>query len=499
MLPDLRRFLNEYSQSADALLIIGVSGGPDSLSLLHSLQRLGCRLIAAHLDHALRSESAADAELVRRTAAEWDIPVVVERRDAAAYARENNLSIEEAAREVRYRFLFGLAKERRAQAVAVAHTADDQVETALMHLLRGAGLSGLAGMAFRSLPNPWSDTIPLLRPLLGTWRSAIEAYVIENDLHPVQDVTNLDTRFYRNRLRHETLPYLETLNPGFRKRLWQTAALLRDEDVLLAQLADSAWNSSFLPLPLEEGRQNNPPLPLGEGRGEGIIALNALLLRSYPVAIQCRVLRQAIARLRPGLRDIDYAAVQRAVDFLKTPTATRQADLSAGLRLVMDGERLWLAEWDATLPAGGVPQLPAGAEPALAVPGKIALPGGWQLSAGVYDLTPELYKQATANTDHYHAWLDLDALTLPLTVRTRRSGDRFRPLGMGGRSQKLSDFMINNGMPKTARDGWPLVVSEEEIAWVPGYRIGERFALREESRKATKLNLHQTPPGEFHI
>lgn len=456
-------------------VVVGVSGGPDSVCLLHCLHRLDVALIVAHLDHGLRPESPADAEAVRRLAVGLGLPVEIERHDAAAFARTRRLSIEEAARDVRYRFLFRVAQAHHAQAVAVAHTADDQVETFLMHLLRGAGLSGLSGMAYRSQPNPWDDHIPLIRPLLNTWRVEVEAYLHRNELPAQIDDSNRDWRFYRNRLRGETLPYLETLNPGVRARFHQTAELLRGEDEALEAATAEAWMTCLA---------TETP---------GALALDAARLRAHPLALQRRLLRRAAGVLRPGLRDIDFAAIQRAIEFLHSPTRSQQADWIVGLRLEMHGERLWLTEAGAAPPAGNWPQLLPGSRIELLIPGEILLPGGWQLRAETRPVTADLRALIAANSDPYRAWLDRAALPDTLLVRTRRTGERFRPLGMDGRSMKLSDFMINAGLPRQARAGWPLVVAGEEIAWVPGHRLADPFAIKANSASAVMLQMNAGP------
>ena len=191
-------------------VLVGVSGGPDSICLLDLLHRLRINLVVAHFHHGIRPDAHFDEELVKRAALSYGIPFVPGGEPVPEFAQSHNLSIEEAARIMRYRFLFEHAESWGCQAVAVAHNADDQVETILMHLLRGSGLVGLKGMTFRVLPNPWSDSIPLIRPFLGTWRSEIETYCTARELVTVLDRTNLDTRLFRNRLRHELIPELET-------------------------------------------------------------------------------------------------------------------------------------------------------------------------------------------------------------------------------------------------------------------------------------------------
>ncbi len=213
-------------------LVVGVSGGADSLCLLHLLARLRAEfdlaLHVAHLNHQLRGErAAADAEFVRRTAVEWGVPVTVSSTDVAILAHERGVGVEEAARQARYAFLAGLAGDTGAGAIAVGHNADDQAETVLMHLLRGAGPAGLRGMSPRLAlaglaPDlPSAAHVTLIRPLLEARRPAIEAYCREYRLQPRFDHSNLDTTLFRNRLRHEVLPVLEAVAPGVGGRLRQ--------------------------------------------------------------------------------------------------------------------------------------------------------------------------------------------------------------------------------------------------------------------------------------
>ncbi len=454
-------------------VVAGVSGGPDSLCLLDVLRRQGYPVIVAHLDHGLRPTAALEAQRLRRMVEDWGLPFVLEEADVAGYATSQGLSIEEAAREARYRFLFEQAARRQAQAVAVGHTASDQVETVLMHLLRGSGLSGLRGMRYRSLPNPWSREIPLTRPLLGVWRDEIVTYLEQRGLQASLDESNLDTRFYRNRLRHELIPQLERLNPGAPMRLWQMADILAEDEAVLAEAEQTAWQSCWLE------------------QGAGFVALGVANLRRQPLGLQRRLLRRAMAVLRPGLRDIDFSTVERGLRFLGCASRSNRCDLAGGLRLEMEYERLWLATWEADLPGGDWPQIEPGKQVELAAPGESDLAGGWRLTVDTRAGGVDLLAQACTNADPYQAWLDKDRLAFPLTLRARQPGDRFYPFGLGGHSIKLSDFMTNRRLPRRARAGWPLVVSGEQVAWLPGYQIGESYALREHTRQALYLKLRR--------
>jgi tRNA(Ile)-lysidine synthase len=458
---------------ADSSILIGVSGGPDSLCLLDLLIKTGYPLIVATFDHLLRPQSGLEVEFVRQFCADRRIVFVTGQADVRQHAREQGLSIEESARQLRYDFLFHQAQLSSANAVAVGHTADDQVETILMHLLRGTGLSGLVGMRFRTLPNPWSATIPLIRPLLSTWHNEIDQYVEQHELPVSYDQSNLDQRFFRNRLRHELIPQLETYNPNVRKALWRTALVLADEQVVLEHVAEAAWQVCI-------DRQ----LP-------DAVRIQVAQYNQQPVAVQRALLRKAIGKLRPGLRDIDFEAIERAREFIQSPSRSRTVDLIAGLRLYYELAQVWLARQDAELSNPDWPQLAASTRGLLDIPGKFLISPTWELQASFRKLDPDTYQQALNNRDPYQAWLDPERLALPLVIRTRSAGDRFQPLGFGDGSMKLSDFLINAKLPRRARDRWPLVCSGEEICWVPGFRIGNLYRLTHLTHQAVQLILRQ--------
>lgn len=452
-------------------LVIGVSGGPDSLCLLDLLHRLDYRLIVAHLDHQLRPESAAEAEKVRQEAQQRGLPFVFEEININAYAQEKRLSIEEAARTARYRFLFQVAQDCQAQAVAVGHTADDQVETVLMHLLRGAGLAGLRGMPYRSLPNPWSNIIPLVRPLLGAWRSEILQYLAEGGLQPNLDASNADLRYYRNRLRGELIPLLETYNPGVRQRLWQMAESLALDYGLVEERLNQAWQECL-------SRQ-----------GEGFQAFDLLCLRQQPEALQRHLLRKAAQASQPDLRDLDYAALQRGLALVRSADRSKTIDLADGIRLVREANTLWVVSGNRQIPAPEVPQLLVTTPQVISVPGMLELGNDWHLQVERIDLGSGRIDEALANPDGYQAWLDAEKIVGPLVVRRRQPGDRLALMGMGGQSTKVSDLMVNLKIPARARAHWPVVVCGDEIAWIPGLRLAERFRLNPQSTAAIHLKL----------
>jgi tRNA(Ile)-lysidine synthase len=397
------------------------------------------------------------------------LPFIVGEGAAADYAQENKLSIEEAARDLRYRFIFEQATEFGAQAVAVGHNADDQVETVLMHLLRGTGLDGMAGMSYHSLPNPWSDRISLVRPLLGIRRSEIESYCFENQLAPVLDQSNADTSFFRNRLRHDLIPELEKYIPGVTERLWRTANLIAADRALLDDLTENAWQEICI------------------DSGPSYVIINQESLNLQSVALGRRLIRRVVYTLRPGARDLDYALVQRALDFAARPTVTGQADLGLNLRISLEGGQLIISDCHIELPTDYWPQINDGIS--LTIPGEVEVGTGWILRAE-FPVDREVADSADYdNSNPYMVWITLGKGQTLLNVRSRRSGDRFQPLGMNGKSMKISDFMINEKIPRRARDGWPLVCVDDKIIWVPGFRLGHTSQIKDNAGRIIILSL----------
>jgi len=482
----------------DQPLLVSISGGPDSLCLLDILHRLDYRIIVAHYDHMLRENSSSEAEEVRKLSTEMGLTFILGQEDVKSFAEQNRLSLEEAARILRYKFLFQQAESYHAQAVAVGHTANDQVETLLMHLLRGAGLSGLSGMSHYSLPNTWSQSIPLVRPMLGVWRDEIQNYLNQRNLIPALDKSNLDTRFYRNRLRHVIIPYLENIQPHFSRKLWQTAEILREDSLVLEHLTNKAWEKCVLT------------------EGPDYLALSPSCFQDLPLGLQRRLLRKGISKLHPGLRDVNYETIERGLTFINNPSICRRIDLVAGLYLlhekseILDDaykvtgfiesnarienhlrlkERVWLATWGADLPNVEWPRLNSNAEIELTIPGETLLENEWRISTERLEGVERNFMAAWENQDPFQAYLDLDSLELPLFIRTRRPGDRLQLFGMEKGSVKVSDLMINYKIPHRAREGWPLIISGSEIAWVPGIRIAQGFQIKVTTKNILHLRI----------
>ena len=475
-------------------ILIGVSGGSDSICLLHLLKSLGYLPIVAHMNHRLRPGADEDVQIVTQLAETLEVPLVIQVHDVKTLAKTSKLSIEEAARTLRYRFLFEQAQVFNAQAVAVGHIADDQVETVMMHLLRGTGLAGLRGMLPHSLPNAWSQDIPLVRPLLGFWREDVLEYCTQYNLRPVQDESNLDTTYFRNRIRHDLIPYLEQYyNPGIKKLFWRMANTLASEYNLLNQLGEAAWQSCVAEIK------------------PGCVTFYSKVLRNQPMALQRLLVRRAIAILCPELRDVDYETTERAIKFISNSTLihTAHCDLLAGLHFMKENDNLgiftdsgYLSDPDNL--SKDWPQMLKGGLICVPVPGKVVLPPlmpgsegssqGWLFSVEWVDDILGVLAQVEENHDPYQAWLDVSDQvkqipSLYLEIRCRHPGDRFQPLGLDGHSLKLSDFMLNEKIPRRARAGWPLVCLNSQVIWIPGYRISHANRLTQSTKHAVHLCL----------
>ena len=465
-------------------VLAGVSGGADSLCLMDVLAHAGYRLTVVHLNHGLRPEADSEAEQVRKYARKLKVEFIGEMIDVHAFMRTEHLSLEEAARIMRYRFLFSKAIEIGAQAVAVGHTADDQVETILMHLLRGAGLAGLRGMQYRTIPTAWSNDIPLVRPLLGVWRAEILEFILGRGYKPVFDASNLDITYFRNRLRHELIPMLESYNPMLRRNLWQMGEILREDYRYIQGQVQAAWNACILE------------------SGDDYLVFARSRILEQPEAIQRYLFKMAIEVLRPGIRDLDYLTLERACNFLSTPTRSRKVEITQGLVLTQNGERMTLSEAGFELLASKYPYILPGTTLELQIPGEVHLAGGWLIRSTLLHNSPELLDVIRTNTDPFQAWLEADMHISGFKMRSRLPGDRFKPIGMKGRSLKLSDFMVNVKLPQAARPGYPLVCGEcdqngsDNILWVPGFRQSDDCRVSSETQRILWLIMKIVKPED---
>jgi tRNA(Ile)-lysidine synthase len=475
MLENIQSILREQcGLRRDRPVVVGVSGGPDSLCLMSVLRKTGYRVIVAHFNHKLRPDADADANIVEQTAARLNLVSVIEKGDVRAYADQEKLSIEEAARIMRYRFLMGQAHHFKAQAIAVGHTADDQVETVLMHFIRGAGLSGLKGMSYRTILHTFDPKIPIVRPLLDMWREETVVYCAANGFRPRHDPSNASLDFFRNRLRHLLIPTLESYNPRFREVIWRTSRSLAGDHEIISSVLDEIWKDCVI--------QEN----------EGFITFDAPQLAKQLVGLQRGLIRRAIEHIQPGELDLSFATLERASNFISDREEHHRVriELTGGIHLLREGSLIYVAKENITLPVERWPQMPDDSNTIpLQVPSQVTLSGDWKLTCERWNIASLALEQARANDDPFQAWVDASGISDALELRVRQDGDRFQPLGMDDHEMKISDFFINVKLPQRARERWPLLCVGEKVVWVPGYRPAHPFRLTESTRQALYFSM----------
>ena len=409
-------------------VLCALSGGVDSVVLLHLLLQCGVRVEAAHVEHGIRGESSRrDCRFVQELCGKWGVPLHVIHLDVPAQAAKEGRGIEETARAMRYDFLWKTREARRLETLATAHHLNDQAETVLMHLIRGASPVGLSGMRERDGA--------LIRPLLPFSRAQIEQYAQENHLPHVEDETNADIAYTRNYIRHELIPCMEKLNPRAVEAVGRAAELARRQ-------------SDFV-------RQE---------------ALRVLCSRMYGAALA------DVSDLHPGLRSeviAQYLRAQGTPEFSAADIVRIESLLAGGVgRRVSLGKELFERD------TNGVRRVimePAGS-------------GRWALHSGENETPLGRFTLRTGkvpknlNLGKYAQVFDADKIRAPLFVRTRRDGDRLALLGGGKR--KLSDILIDKKVPRALRDSVPLIVMGEEILWAVGAAPGKTCAVMPESVQA---------------
>jgi len=461
--------VNQCALNKDRPLIVGVSGGADSTCLMEILRVAGYSLIIAHFDHQVREESKQDAAHVKKICAALHLECVVESQNVRAYAEEKKLSIEEAARALRYRFLFQLAREKNAQAVAVGHTADDQAETVLMHILRGSSLNGLRGMSHRATLEIFDQQIPLLRPLLQMTRAETETYCHTHNLQFIHDASNDSLEYKRNKIRHELIPLLESYNPQIKTALNRLAQTAKADLQILDSLEDSLWRDCAAP-------------------SDGFVTLNLNRLAGSAAGLQLRLIRRAMQSLIPDL-DVTQETLTRAADLIqrRKGAAAQRMDLQAGLYLLLEGNKVYIAKQGANLPLTLFPQIQE--DVSFLIPAKMELPNGWTFKIE-YEENFEAEK-ILANENRFEAWFDADELAESLHLRNPRAGEKIRPLGLNGHSQKLSDVFVNEKIPRRARKNWLLLCMGNEILWAAGLRVSHLCRVTEKTKRVMRVTVEQ--------
>lgn len=452
-------------------VVVGVSGGPDSVMLLHWLYRYQKRwqlsLFAVHLNHQLRPEADEEEEYVLRLCRTLNIPCLTSKRDVGELARKEKLSIQVAARRCRYELFTQVAEEKGFNKLALAHHGDDQVETVLMRLVRGAGPGGLAGMRVRRKLAP---DLELIRPLLGLTKEEIEAYCRHFGLEPRLDQSNLKDDYTRNWVRHHLLPKMKELNPNLVQAVYQLTQLLAEDVQYLDHLAEEALkdlNAVYEPNLIRVKRASLVQLPSPLQR-RVIQLLLSYLLDFNPLE---KVHVDAVCRL------IESGEGEKEVHLPAHIIVRRQYQDLLFLRQPADGN---LAEKQREGYAFFISQ-----------PGTYhfeGLPFTLTLTAGKTPAGPKEKGEGSGAGSTFVASFDKDRLALPLVIRSRQPGDKIQPLGMQGHS-KVKEVLINHKVPRSVRPIYPLVADQKGVLWIPGLVRSERAKLTDETKETYTLSI----------
>lgn len=461
-------------------VLVGVSGGADSLCLMMGLRELGYQVVVAHLDHQLRAESVDDAQFVEALAREAGLEVVIERGDVQSLI-EQGYSIEEAARLVRYRFLVRAARKAKTIKIATGHTADDQIETVMMHFLRGAGPSGLAGMAPKTRLDRWAgipeaQDLCLVRPLLEIRRTETEAYCQSMHLTPRLDRSNFDLSFFRNRIRHHLIPMLKGYNPGIEQIVLRMAKVMAGEAALIDQIIDEYWDKVV------------------SSQTEDSLFIKRQAILALPIALRRAFLRRVIAVMSPGIRDIGFEQVERALTFLQDENSKGKIPLLMGFELSKSSQFVIIQQEGRKPILPQYPQIRADVQIDIRIPCNIDLANGWKFLTEEQDAPNERHPEILSQLHPRLAAIDMQTLTGDIKLRTIQSGDRIQPLGMNGRV-KVSELFINTQIPLSARKNWPLLLDGDHIIWVVGLRIAHLNRITSETSRVVSFEI-QPPTGE---
>jgi tRNA(Ile)-lysidine synthase len=432
-------------------VLAAVSGGPDSVFMLHILlglrEEMGFDVKVAHLDHQFRGEeSRRDAGFVAELAGRFGVPCFTHEENVPRFLMSNAMSAQDAARVLRYQFLVKTSKLEYCQRIATGHNADDQAETVIMRVLRGAGPDGLAGIP------PKREGV-IIRPILACWRAEIEEYLRAHDLPYCTDESNLQSKYLRNEVRHDLLPVLEGYNPRIRRSLVNLASMMADISTHFDRLTDLA-----LPEVLKTARV-------------GQFVLDSAKLAGYDEALRRSIFRRAFESLRPDLPTLASQHVEKLLGMMRRGDVGASVELPGGARGRIEHGSLVLSHGEGP---------PKAEEKALDAPGETSFTdAGLTVTAELLPRSELGYCPTEANEDL--ALFDWDEIDSPLTIRGRREGDRFQPFGMDG-TQSLKELFINAKVAFSFRPSVPILCDEGGILWVVGLRRSARAPVTEDTK-----------------
>ena len=487
-LRQIHRFIVQHKMiETGETVMVAVSGGADSLALLYTLHALrsqfNCRLHVAHLNHCLRSDADADAAFVQQHAAQLELPCTLHRVEVRLLRKQWKLSVETAARKARYQFFEEVSTRIGATKVALGHHQDDTAETVLMNLIRGSGSTGLKGIA------PVRGR-KYIRPLAGVTRQQVEMFLTANGLVPRSDLTNSDTYYLRNRVRHELIPRLECdYNPNIKVGLRRTSDVLAAESEYLDTVAQAAFETCRI----------RDPDKVKAIAAPGSIVLDRVNFRTFHIAVKRRILRHGFFEILRNTEDLSFTHCEAMLSLTDGETPNGICALPKGLRFRRDYQHLIFemsvgasSPYAAEMERFGYPLAVPGTTSVMALQTEIIArveealsPDSLRLPDGKFEAIFDYGKLQGMRVDPV-------SKTHLLTVRNRRHGDRFQPYGMQG-TKKIKDFFIDAKVPRYERDRTPILVCGDEILWVVGYTTDDRFKIQPGTRQYLCLRYVNDP------
>lgn len=441
-------------------VVVALSGGPDSICLLHILytlrDKLGISLVAAHVNHCLRGEeSYVDEEYVKEFCNLIGVECYTVREDIGKISEEKKISTEMAGREVRYAFFEHVLKKVNGSKVAIAHNANDQAETVLMRIIRGTGIEGLVGI------KPVRDKV-FVRPIIDISRREIEEYCIKKNLNPRIDKSNLETIYTRNKVRLELIPYIEdNFNPHIIETLNRLSASMKEDSDYISNIAREYYSKYCK-------------------KEEDKIIIKKQVFKEH-IALLSRIIRMAIKELKGNLNNLDKKHIYDIMD-LQSGTTGKYIMLPEGIRVLNDyGDICFYNERNINL--------------------NFKLEDEYELKIGEKNNLEQLginieiklvHRQEVDKFDHkeFIKSFDYDKINGAIKLRYRRNGDKFTPFGMKG-SKKLKDLLIDLKIPKDKRDKIPLILFGDDIAWIVGYRISEKFKIDKNTKNILQIIIER--------
>ena len=445
-------------------VIVAVSGGPDSVALLSILESLrqywNLSLLVVHFDHGLRgNESREDAKFVKDFCHRLGVEVAIKSLNLhELLGKKRGHSLQELAREARYGALFQMAEERAMTRIAIGHTADDQAETVLMWMIRGSGTGGLGGI--KPVRHPY-----IIRPLLSITREEILDYLSVRELTYRVDTSNLKPLYFRNRIRQELIPILKSYNPKLVNTLARQADIVREDHGYLDQLAVDAF---------EDIKQHG---------ASNLLILDRNSLLTLPLALRRRVIRYALQSFACMRNGPGFDAVETVLDQIVEGQSGSEVVLH-GVRISREYDHVqFILENSGPSPSNRWSETGQ----ALSIPSQTI----WPLTGQTFTISFDAPFPERRMTSPFQVRLDAATFSQPLILRSWRSGDKFSPIGLGGKRKKLQDFFSDIKLERSKRETVPLLVAPEGILWVAGHRSDHRFQVTKSTQEVVTADLSQ--------